>query len=235
MANPITTYGLTPVPASPSTLLTTSPSPTQHPTALPITALPIPLTPLATRINTYALSNLTPQTYNHSRRVYHYGIAIKFHRFPEWEFSDETYFCACMLHDIGATERNLTSTRLSFEFAGGDFGVEGREIAPQAQAESIVEAIMRHQDLCEKGKISALGQLLQLATILDNTGAHESLINPSTIGDITKHFPRMKWSSCFAATIQREISLKPWAHSTVLGEEEFPRKILGSTLMVSYE
>ncbi|ODM21973.1 hypothetical protein SI65_02817 [Aspergillus cristatus] len=271
MTNPITTYGLTPVPASSSTLLTSYPGPPQHPTALSITALPIPSTPLATRINAYALSNLTQQTYNHSRRVYHYGLAIKNHRFPEWEFSDETYFCACMLHDIGAMEKNLTSTRLSFEFAGGilalkvlqdvnadgdvdvnsttgldgadadgDIDAEermdkGQEIAPQDQAESIAEAIMRHQDLCSQGKITALGQLLQLATILDNTGAHESLIHPSTIEDIAKHFPRMKWSSCFVGTIKREISLKPWAHSTVLGEEEFPKKILGNTLMAPYE
>lgn len=197
-----------------------------------------------------------------------------------------------MLHDIGTTERNLQSTRLSFEFAGGllalrvlqDVNVDGdldvnpraaldggdggadvdgdidaeenmdksREIAPQDQAESIAEAIMRHQDLRETGKITVLGQLLQLATILgipriyttfndsmlnglDNTGDHESLIHPSTIEDITKHFPRVKWSSCFAGTIQREISLKPWAHSTVLGEEEFPKKILGNTLMAPYE
>lgn len=291
MTNPITTYGLTSVPASPSVLLTSYPGPPQHPTALPITALPIPSTPLATRINAYALSNLTPQTYNHSRRVYHYGLAIKNHRFPEWEFSDETYFCACMLHDIGAMEKNLTSTRLSFEFAGGilalrvlqdvnadgdvdvdsttgldgadadgDIDAEermhkGQEIAPQDQAESIAEAIMRHQDLCSQGKITALGQLLQLATVLgniiplihtthekiranraiDNTGAHESLIHPSTIEDIAKLFPRMKWSSCFVGTIKREISLKPWAHSTVLGEEEFPKKILENTLMAPYE
>lgn len=110
-----------------------------------------------------------------------------------------------MLHDIGATEKNLTSTRLSFEFAGGilalrvlqsvnpgteldgggvdvdgDIDAEervdkGREIAPQDQAESIAEAIMRHQDLCEKGKITALGQLLQLATILGTSPTLYSL------------------------------------------------------------
>ena len=37
--------------------------------------------------------------------------------------------------------------------------------APIDQAESVAEAIMRHQDLCDEGKITALGQLLQLATI----------------------------------------------------------------------
>lgn len=136
----------------------------------------------------------------------------------------------------------------------GDGEGQGESVganAPKDQAESIAEAIMRHQDLCEKGNITALGQLLQLATILgihtslsqffrmytdktDNTGQHASLIHPSTIEEILKQFPRMKWSSCFTATIRRENSLKPWAHSTTLGEE-FPASILGNTVMQPYE
>lgn len=34
------------------------------------------------------------------------------------------------------------------------------------QAESIAEAIIRHHDLCDKGKITAVRQLLQLAPSL---------------------------------------------------------------------
>lgn len=37
--------------------------------------------------------------------------------------------------------------------------------APREQAESVAEAIIRHQDLCHVGKITVVGQLLQLATI----------------------------------------------------------------------
>lgn len=37
--------------------------------------------------------------------------------------------------------------------------------APREQAESIVEAIVRYQDLFFVGNITAVGQLLQLATI----------------------------------------------------------------------
>lgn len=69
----------------------------------------------------------------------------------------------------------------------------------------------------------------------DNTGFHADLVHPDTIKDVSNHFPRHQWSSCFAATIRRENGLKPWAHSTVLGEDEFQAKILGNTLMERYE
>jgi cyanamide hydratase len=45
----------------------------------------------------------------------------------------------------------------------------------------------------------------------------------------------MKWSRCFAATIHRENELKPWAHTTTLGEEAFPAKVLGNKLMAPFE
>lgn len=71
--------------------------------------------------------------------------------------------------------------------------------------------------------------------LTDNTGSYADLVYPSTIEDVSKHFPRLKWSNCFAATIRRENSLKPWAHTTVLGEEAFPAKVLGNKLMAPYE
>lgn len=69
----------------------------------------------------------------------------------------------------------------------------------------------------------------------DNTGSYANLIHPSTIQDVSDHFPRLKWSGCFASTIHEENRLKPWAHTTTLGEEEFSSKVLGNTLMAPYE
>lgn len=290
-SDPITTYGFTAVPASASALLTSTPAyppPSTPAPYIPVSETPIPDTPLAKRIQAYAREHLPEPSYNHSLRVYHYGLAIKRYRFPfpAWAFTDETYFLACMLHDIGTTEENQRATRLSFEFQGGLLALEVLRRRPEAgetemeadavaavggiatkeQAESVAEAIIRHQDLCEVGKITAVGQLLQLATIFgelcalsrereiymclhldhikltsyigtlsDNTGTHANLIHPSTIEDVSKHFPRQKWSDCFAATIRRENSLKPWAHTTALGEEAFPNKVLGNKLMAPYE
>ncbi|KAL1985172.1 hypothetical protein VTN96DRAFT_8194 [Rasamsonia emersonii] len=242
-SNSITEYGLTAVPASASTLLNSPPKPSSPPPFIPVAETPVPTTPLAKRVQAYASQHLPEPMYHHALRVYHYGLAIKKYRFPGWNFSDETYFLACLLHDIGATEENVQKTRLSFEFYGGflaldvlqDAAASPDAIAPREQAESIAEAIIRHQDLCEVGAITAVGQLLQLATIFDNTGSYADLVYPSTIEDVSKHFPRLKWSNCFAATIRRENSLKPWAHTTVLGEEAFPAKVLGNKLMAPYE
>lgn len=184
----ITEYGLTAVPASASTLLNNSPpKPSSPPPFIPVTETPVPTTPLAQRVQAYARQHLPEPMYHHSLRVYHYGLAIKKYRFPSWSFSDETYFLACLLHDIGATEENLQKTRLSFEFYGGFLALEVLRdaaasssspdaIAPQEQAESVAEAIIRHQDLCEVGTITAVGQLLQLATIFGTSRFTEELL-----------------------------------------------------------
>ncbi|PTU19702.1 hypothetical protein P175DRAFT_0534157 [Aspergillus ochraceoroseus IBT 24754] len=59
----------------------------------------------------YARDHLPTLTYHHSTRVYHYGIAMKCYLVPEWEFTDETYFLTCMLHDIGATAENIRQAK----------------------------------------------------------------------------------------------------------------------------
>lgn len=96
------------------------------------------------------------------------GKAIQTQQFPEWSFTDETYLLACLLHDIGTTDQNISATHMSFEFYGGTlaFDLLTKELhAPIEQAESVAEAIIRHQDIGETGKITTLGLLIQLATI----------------------------------------------------------------------
>ncbi|KAF3492204.1 cyanamide hydratase [Arthroderma uncinatum] len=236
------------------------------PPVVPVSATPIPRTILAERIEGYAKVHLPTATFNHCMRVYHFGIAIKRYAFPTWVFTDETYFITCMLHDIGTTEENLRASRMSFELYGGFLAMdllqypinehastiidpERRVTASNALAESVVEAIMRHQDIRDTGKITAVGQLIQLATIFDvlanakggyqpvkdNIGGHEQLLNSETVKDVIDHYPRLQWNSCFSATIRKEIALKPWAHSTMLRTEEFPAKIENNPIGRAYE
>lgn len=106
---------------------------------------------------------------------------------------------------------------------------------PQSQAEAVAEAIFRHQDLGETGTITFLGQLIQLATIYDNMGGNPELVHPETKVDVVKAFPRLGWSQCFASTIREENGLKPWAHTTALGEEDFPNGVLNNRLMAKFE
>jgi cyanamide hydratase len=87
---------------------------------------------------------------------------------PDWKSSTffETWALTCLFHDIGTTAQNMSSTHMSFDFQGGFIALNKlQELgAPKIQAESVAEAIIRHQDPGETGTISAMGQLIQVAT-----------------------------------------------------------------------
>lgn len=172
-SDPVREYGFAAVPSSAEEVIADAVQRRGTPPAALMSTTPG--TPLARRIQAYAQAHLPLPTFHHSLRVYHLGLAMKSHFFPDWQFSDETYFLACMLHDIGASPDNLEATRLSFEFYGGLLALdvlqhpqgasEVSAVSPKAQAESVAEAIIRHQDLSQVGSITAVGQLIQLATI----------------------------------------------------------------------
>ncbi|KAJ9495315.1 hypothetical protein H2202_009102 [Exophiala xenobiotica] len=240
-------YGLTAVPADQSKQkpATSTPGP------LDISALQVPQTALATRVAAYAESKLDADTYRHSLRVYSYGCAIARQCFPEFELAqgsklEETWFLTAMLHDIGTSPEFLTATRLSFEFWGGYHALkilqdgsvtgsgsdgigegrsEGEGVASREQAESVAEAIIRHQDLQDKGSITLITRLIHLGTLLDNVGAGAELVNRQTIENVVREYPRPGWSSCFKSTVEREKSVKPYAMvSRIEGFEEMIEK-----------
>ena len=86
----------------------------------------------------------------------------------------ETWALTCLFHDIGTTSENVASTHMSFEFQGGFIALTQLQAigVPQAQAESVAEAIIRHQDPGESGTISRMGQLVQIATEFGESNLH---------------------------------------------------------------
>ncbi|EQL03623.1 Cyanamide hydratase, HD-type [Ophiocordyceps sinensis CO18] len=191
----------------------------------------------------YAKLKLPQQTFNHSMRVYYFATAMVRQQFPEHaaDLSPVTLALACLLHDIGTAEEHMAASRMSFEFYGA---VTARSLVmsaggPQDQADAVCESIIRHQDLGVDGAITLLGQVLQLATIYDNVGEHPSvdgfagILHRDTREDVIKRFPREGWLGCFAATLRREVALKPWCHTTHI--PDFERKVMGNELMRPYE
>jgi len=235
----IATYGWEGVPRKVETLLAQSEASSSFPKPLLVSRILLPDSPLARAVHEYAKAELPIETFHHSMRVFYYGQAILDHAFPSWASPsfNETYFLTCLLHDIGTTDKNINATLMSFEFYGGLIVLDllKKHSAPTPQAEHVAEAVIRHQDLGETGTLTRIGALIQLATIFDNMGGNPQLVDKATIEDVVKAYPRMKWSSCFAATIRKENGLKPWAHTTHLGERDFPEGVEGNKLMAPYD
>jgi cyanamide hydratase len=97
--------------------------------------------------------------------------------------------------------------------------------------------------------ITAVAQLLQLTTLLggppliraltatDNVGLRPELVHPDTVKEISGKFPRNKWTGCFANVVRDEIKLKPWSHTTSMGQSEdaIVSGILANPVMAKYD
>lgn len=155
--------------------------------------------------------------------------------FPEWRYSPETYLLASMLHDIGTTDANMSSTQLSFEFQGGmqALNLLIQNGASQSTAESVCETIIRHQDVGETGNITTLTAVIHFATLLDNAGANPDLVHKETIESVVHAWPREGWTGCFAATVRKESKSKPWSHTTKI--EGFAEMVEANETMRPYD
>ncbi|CAD6446662.1 6fb0d92d-b7a4-4a54-9b26-fe0a4a17d8f9 [Sclerotinia trifoliorum] len=239
----IESYGWTAVPASLSQLIQTSSSAQTPAPTLKVTDLPFPTSQIIKTIQEYARQELPAETYNHSMRVYHYGVAILTHAFPSWTPINpsskflESYALTALLHDIGTIPKYLQETLMSFDLHGGFIAdkVLGDAGVVREQREVVVEGIIRHQDLGEVGTQTRIGALVQLATVFDNMGMNPELVGEGTIENVVKEWPRLGWSKCFSHTIQQENAMKPWAHSTHLGVKDFPNGVLENKLMEKWD
>ncbi|KAJ4076652.1 hypothetical protein NW760_015351 [Fusarium oxysporum] len=239
----LTQNGWTAVPADAGKIFQNGPY-TNEPDYVDVNSIEFPSNdPIVSKTQQYAKVHLLKQTYHHSMRVYYWASVILRQQFLEHAntLSPSTLALACLLHDIGTTEENITSTHLSFEFQGG---IQALDLlnsygSTKDQAEAVCETIIRHQDFGTKGNITFLGQLIQLATIYDNVGDHPSvkdfglIIHKKTREEINRAFPREGWLKCFAATIRKEEQLKPWCHTTRI--PNCADHVEGNLLMKPYE
>ncbi|KDQ55949.1 hypothetical protein JAAARDRAFT_133045 [Jaapia argillacea MUCL 33604] len=220
VSDPVAFYGFTPVPRDPEVLFKDHPTASgDHPKQdlLEVSNIPLPDSPLVNDVKAFVKNHLDEQTFNHSHRVYIYGTALVKTHFPTWSYDAETYFLACLLHDIGTAERFLSTTKLSFEFKGA---IVARDLilslgGVEDQADSVCDAIVRHQDIFVKGgNITMVGQILQLSTILGQSSPRANLIHPRLIETTTAAYPRKGWSEHFARVVEKELTLKPWCHTS---------------------
>ncbi|OQO05112.1 hypothetical protein B0A48_08132 [Cryoendolithus antarcticus] len=168
-------------------------------------------------------------------RVYYFACAITLSHFPSWTNTPETLLLVCLLHDLGTTPANLPSTHLSFEFHGAFLSLNllMSLSSHTAQAESIAETIIRHQDLGETGSMTELTAAVHFGTLLDNAGKFVELVDRVTVESVVKAWPREGWTGCFAHVLREEMGRKPWCNSTRI--EGFVELVQGNGVMAEFD
>lgn len=92
--------------------------------------------------------------------------------------------------------------------------------AERVQAEGVAEAIIRHQDVQDKGRVGLLTRLVHLGTLVDNVGAgvgeeeeeeERGLVGKEMVRVVDGMYKREGWGGCFKETVRRELEVKPWA------------------------
>ncbi|OQO12199.1 hypothetical protein B0A48_02840 [Cryoendolithus antarcticus] len=247
-------YGWTAVPHSLDAIIASRPSPTK-PLPLRVEDIALPDTPLVHEVQAYAREHLPKETYAHSMRVYYFGTsfplfpdrpfppdllptlarAITLSHFHSFHHTPETLLLVCLLHDLGTTPYNLTSTHLSFEFHGAFLSLNLLKSlsSPIPQAESVAETIIRHQDLGETGMLTELTAAIHFGTLLDNAGKFAELVDRVTIESVVEAWPRGGWTGCFAHVLREEMGRKPWCNSTRI--EGFVGLVEGNGVMAEFD
>ncbi|THV64882.1 cyanamide hydratase [Aureobasidium pullulans] len=169
-------------------------------------SISLPDTALVKAAMEHVKQELPEHTFNHSMRVFYY------------------------------VDKHTHGTLMSFEFYGGYLAMDQLKQfnSPAGQAESVAEAIIRHQDPVETGTITTVGLLIQLATQFDNMGYRAGYVHEDTIKDVVKNYPRRNWSGCFSKKIREEVEVKPWCHTTA-STGKFPHDVEHNELMAPYD
>ncbi|PLB44807.1 cyanamide hydratase [Aspergillus steynii IBT 23096] len=240
--DPVAEFGFTAITRNVQKLLPAPSSPCYPLSPITPSSDMIPGSPLSQRVQTYARENLAPEIFNHSMRVYHYGTAIRMQQFPNWiwtERTQETYFLTCMLHDIGLSPEVLHKTRLSFEFWGGfnalQVLIDHKIACDREQAESVAEAIIRHNDFGEDGMITTMGLLTQIATTFDNGSKNSFLVHPGTLQRVIEAYPRLRWNEFVVKCGAGEYDEKPWCHLTKLDRKALFEEFADNRLTAAYD
>ena len=138
-----------------------------------------------------------PYLFNHAARTFLFGALVG--RATKLHFDDELLYLACMLHDLGLTERYMGD--LPFEIQGAQAAsrfLTERGLSSE-RAAIIWDGIAMHP--------SAIGRYKQPEIALVGAGAGADVIapNPDQISlaardEITKAFPRLGFKTAFIQT-----------------------------------
>jgi len=149
--------------------------------------------------------------FNHAVRTFLFAYLIG--RARGWNFDKEVLYLACILHDLGLTER--FEGDLPFEIQGAEAARDflQKQAYSQEKSAMVWDGIAMHA--------SAIGQYKRPEIALVGQGAGADVIEPdfsrirkSDVAQIVKAFPRLKFKEAFVRTCADVVRKHPRAASS---------------------
>jgi hypothetical protein len=144
--------------------------------------------------------------YNHAMRTYLFGSLIA--SAAELAFDEELLFLACILHDLGLTERFMGAKPFEIESAfAADTFLRKQGLQP-AKAEVVWDGIAMHPLAISQYKQAEI-KLLASGAAADVVGAGLDRISPAYRDQVLHAFPRLGFKSEFMATCAEVVRRHP--------------------------
>jgi hypothetical protein len=172
----------------------------------------------------------SPALYGHCARTW--AFAELFSQRDRIGHDSELLYLACMLHDLGLTQKHW-----GHDAHAECFAVEGARAAhalvhaggaSEQRARKVAEAICLHLNVNVPARLGAEAHLLSKGVSLDVVGRHLHQIAPATTLEVNERWPRDGFASELAASTTKQARMRPRSRSALLHELGFVRLIEGN-------
>ncbi|BCM89001.1 hypothetical protein IAD21_00843 [Abditibacteriota bacterium] len=157
-----------------------------------------------------------PSLVNHCYRTYWWGCLLAQHDAIVIE-DEEAFYIASLLHDLGLTERHFCCNAeahcfaVEGAFAADEFlATQGWE---QTRRDVVAEAITLHLNMMLDLTHGPLAHYLSAGAKCDVVGARSTDIPPTTIEEVLRRYPGLRFADEFAALLGAEAQARP--HSRI--------------------
>ncbi|MGA9286686.1 MAG: hypothetical protein WBV85_14720 [Solirubrobacteraceae bacterium] len=177
----------------------------------------------------YASSQAQPST---ATALCTWAFAELFSQRDRVKHDAELLYLACMLHDLGLTEKHW-----GHDAHAKCFAVEGARAAhalvhaggaSEERARKVAEAITLHLNVNVPARLGAEANLLSKGVSLDVVGRRLHQIAPSTALEVNKRWPRDGFASELAASTTKQARMRPGSRSALLHKLGFVKLIEGN-------
>lgn len=197
-----------------------------------LTLAPHPDSAIARAAEDRARELSTPGLYAHCLRTW--AFASMFAQRDRIKHDTELLYLACVLHDLGLTDKHI-----GHDPRASCFAVEGgraaaalvhKHGATEERARAVAEAIMLHLNVSVPERLGPEAHLLSKGVSLDVVGRRLHQIPAPAAERVTARWPRGDFASELATATTNQAHMRPASRSSLLHKLGFVKLINGNPL-----